>query len=69
MGFKDVKTLRDVIANKASNALMDDKTMLMERIIQVGRILGHRDQSLNIGSSLQLCPRSPHTESTSPTVS
>jgi linoleate 10R-lipoxygenase len=35
LGFKDVKTLREVLANKASNALNDDKTMLMERIIQV----------------------------------
>ena len=35
LGFKDVKTLKEVIVNKASGALADDKTMLMERTIQV----------------------------------
>ena len=35
LGFKDVKTLKEVLQSKASGALADDKTMLMERIIQV----------------------------------
>ena len=35
LGFKDMKTLKDVLANKASGALADDKTMIMERVIQV----------------------------------
>ena len=35
LGFKDVKTLTEVLQSKASGALADDKTMLMERIIQV----------------------------------
>lgn len=35
MGFKDVKTLKDVMQNNASGELADDKTYLMERVIQV----------------------------------
>lgn len=35
LGFKDVKTLMGVMQNKASGALQDDKTYLMERVIQV----------------------------------
>lgn len=35
-GFKDFGTLKEVIANKAKGEHVDDKTMLMERIIQVG---------------------------------
>jgi linoleate 10R-lipoxygenase len=35
LGFKDYGTVLDVIKNKASGGLVDDKTMLMERIIQV----------------------------------
>ena len=35
LGFKDVKTLKETLASKATGALADDKTMLMERIIQV----------------------------------
>ena len=35
LGFKDVKTLVQTVSNKASGALTDDKTMLMEHIIQV----------------------------------
>lgn len=34
-GFRDVGTLKDLIKSKASGELVDDKTMLMERIIQV----------------------------------
>lgn len=35
MGFKDLKTLKDVMAVKASGQRADDKTYLMERVIQV----------------------------------
>lgn len=35
MGIKDAKTLKEVLANKASGKLTDDKTMIMERVIQV----------------------------------
>ncbi|OJJ51688.1 hypothetical protein ASPZODRAFT_55528 [Penicilliopsis zonata CBS 506.65] len=35
MGFRDLGTLKDVIKNQASGALVDDKTYLMERIIQL----------------------------------
>ena len=35
MGFKDVTTLMDVMKNKGSGGLVDDKTYLMERVIQV----------------------------------
>jgi hypothetical protein len=35
LGFKDAKTLMEVMKNTASGADVDDKTMLMERVIQV----------------------------------
>ena len=35
LGFKDVHTLIDVMKNKATGALQDDKTYLMEKTIQV----------------------------------
>lgn len=35
LGFKDVGTLAAFMKNKASGEVVDDKTMLMERIIQV----------------------------------
>jgi linoleate 10R-lipoxygenase len=35
LGFKDYGTLVDVMKNKASGEYTDDKTMLMERIIQL----------------------------------
>jgi linoleate 10R-lipoxygenase len=35
-GFKDFGTLKEVIATKAKGEHVDDKTMVMERIIQVG---------------------------------
>jgi len=38
LGFKDVKTLMAVMKTKASGALADDKTYLMERVIQVGSV-------------------------------
>lgn len=43
MGFKDVHTLIDVMKNKATGELQDDKTYLMEHTIQVSqRILEAR---------------------------
>ncbi len=36
LGFKDVHTLMDVMKNKATGALQDDKKYLMEKTIQVG---------------------------------
>lgn len=35
LGFKDVKTLMAVMQNKASGELQDDKTYMMEHVIQV----------------------------------
>ena len=35
LGFKDLKTLKEVIDGKAKGELVDDKTYLMERVIQV----------------------------------
>lgn len=35
LGFKDVHTLIDVMKNKATGELQDDKTYLMEHTIQV----------------------------------
>lgn len=35
LGFKDLKTLREVIEGKAKGELVDDKTYIMERVIQV----------------------------------
>jgi hypothetical protein len=35
LGFKDAKTLTEVMKNTATGALVDDKSMLMERVIQV----------------------------------
>jgi hypothetical protein len=35
LGFKDYKTLMEVIQQKANNSLVDDKTYLMERVIQL----------------------------------
>ncbi|KAJ5694926.1 hypothetical protein N7455_002172 [Penicillium solitum] len=35
LGFRDVNTVKDLIASKASGELIDDKTYLMERIIQM----------------------------------
>lgn len=39
MGFKDVHTLIDVMKNKATGELQDDKTYLMEHTIQVSHKL------------------------------
>ena len=38
LGFKDAHTLMDVMKNKATGALQDDKTYLMEKTIQVCHI-------------------------------
>lgn len=35
LGFRDVNTVKDLIASKASGELVDDKTYLMERVIQM----------------------------------
>lgn len=35
LGFRDVSTVKDLVKSKASGELVDDKTYLMERIIQV----------------------------------
>ena len=35
LGFRDVKTLMDLMKSKAAGGLQDDKTMIMERVIQV----------------------------------
>ncbi|KAF2474572.1 putative fatty acid oxygenase PpoC [Lindgomyces ingoldianus] len=35
MGFKDVAALKEVIASKAKGELVDDKTYIMERVIQL----------------------------------
>jgi linoleate 10R-lipoxygenase len=35
MGFKDFATLKDVLGNELSGELVDDRTMVMERVIQV----------------------------------
>ena len=35
LGFRDANTVKDLVANKASGELIDDKTYLMERIIQM----------------------------------
>lgn len=42
LGFKDVKTLREVMKGKASGGPADDKTMLMERVIQVSSLFIYR---------------------------
>ena len=37
LGFKDAKTLMEVMKSKATGELQDDKTYIMERTIQVIR--------------------------------
>jgi len=41
LGFRDLNTVKDLIKNKASGELIDDKTYLMERIIQVSNLINH----------------------------
>lgn len=38
LGFKDYASLKDVIKTKINGDLVDDKTMIMERIIQVSYV-------------------------------
>lgn len=42
IGIKDVETLMGVMKTKAAGGLQDDKTLLMERVIQVGH--GHSSE-------------------------
>jgi linoleate 10R-lipoxygenase len=35
LGFRDVNTVKDLVKSKASGELVDDKTYLMERVIQL----------------------------------
>lgn len=35
IGFKDISTLMQVIKTKATGELQDDKTMMMEHVMQV----------------------------------
>ncbi|EAW09782.1 peroxidase/cytochrome P450 family protein [Aspergillus clavatus NRRL 1] len=44
LGFKDLATLKEVIKNKATGQLVDDKTMLMERVIQLVSSLPHNSK-------------------------
>ena len=44
MGFKDAKTLMEVMRTKATGDLQDDKTYMMERTIQVSRLLTHAER-------------------------
>jgi linoleate 10R-lipoxygenase len=42
LGFRDVNTVKDLISSKTSGELVDDKTYLMERVIQmVADLPGH----------------------------
>lgn len=44
LGFKDIHTLMDVMKNKATGALQDDKTYLMEKTIQVCHVANFKIQ-------------------------
>ena len=46
LGFKDVRTLIDVMKNKATGELQDDKTYLMEHTIQVSKFDARMDDTL-----------------------
>ncbi|KAJ5887878.1 hypothetical protein N7495_007919 [Penicillium taxi] len=39
LGFRDINTVKDLVKSKASGELVDDKTYLMERIIQASTLL------------------------------
>jgi linoleate 10R-lipoxygenase len=47
LGFRDVNTVKDLIKSKASGELVDDKTYLMERIIQVRTALSVVNRDYN----------------------
>ena len=44
LGFKDFKTLKDVVEQKATGSMDDDKLYLMERVIQLVSGLPDRSQ-------------------------
>lgn len=46
MGFKDLKTLKEVMENKAKGDLVDDKTYIMERVIQVNLTIDEHELTL-----------------------
>lgn len=48
LGFKDAKTLTEVMKNTATGALVDDRGMLMERVIQVSWMIPHRCSLTNL---------------------
>lgn len=61
LGFKDVRTLMDVMKNKATGELQDDKTYLMEHTIQVSYLNASRGKYTDSFalSSFQLYPPLP----------
>ncbi|KAJ5953170.1 hypothetical protein N7454_000066 [Penicillium verhagenii] len=63
LGFRDVNTVKDLIANKASGELIDDKTYLMERIIQlVADLPGHSPRRVELTNTFldELWTSLPH---------
>lgn len=58
MGFKDFGTLKDVMKSQTSGELIDDKTMLMERVIQV-MLYAALHCSRILTPSPSACQRSP----------
>ncbi len=50
IGFKDVNTLMQVMKQKKSGAPQDDKTYIMERVIQVSQLILTRFNKKLIGS-------------------
>ncbi|KAL6715679.1 hypothetical protein ACLMJK_006640 [Lecanora helva] len=58
LGFKDAHTLMDVMKNKATGALQDDKTYLMEKTIQVRDVLQISLKIDELWNSLQHPPMS-----------
>ena len=51
LGFKDVGTLMNVMKGKVTGELLDDKTYLMEHLMQAGRALGRNPF---VANSMQL---------------
>jgi linoleate 10R-lipoxygenase len=47
LGFKDLKTVRELVESKAKGELVDDKTYIMERVIQVITNCAHLVTELN----------------------
>lgn len=52
IGLKDVETLKELLKSKTSGNLQDDKTYLMERIIQVCALVGKFNPFNSPGDSL-----------------